>query len=122
MILFYKGDLNAPVCIGGANGSVQFTQIFALDGSFQNAPNGTSPPTDNTARDVTSNSSNSKSAVKGGLSNPSATEAKPVEIGGDGIRPPGTEPTLPIPNARGGLDPLVSLLPPLIRAKPKVIE
>jgi hypothetical protein len=125
MILFYKGDLNAPVCIGGANGSVQFTQIFALDGSFQNAPNGTSPPTD-TASDATTNQTstggNVTKSLTGSTSNSSAAPAQPINSNDDGILPPGTEPTLPIPNARGGLDPLVSLLPPLNRAKPKVIE
>lgn len=45
MILFYKGDINHPVCIGGANGVPAFTQIFALDGSFQNAPSPAPPPT-----------------------------------------------------------------------------
>lgn len=44
MILFYKGDINYPVCIGGANGAPAFTQIFALDGSFQNAPSPAPPP------------------------------------------------------------------------------
>jgi phage baseplate assembly protein gpV len=126
MILFYKGDLNAPVCIGGANGSVQFTQIFALDGSFQNAPNGTSPPTDNTASNVTTNQTltgvNGTKSLTGGASNPVAEKVEPVQIDGDVIRQPGTEPRLPTPNASGSLNPTVLLLPPLNRAKPKEIE
>lgn len=73
MILFYKGDLNAPVCIGGANGSTQFTQIFALDGSFQNAPNSTSPPTESTTTSTTNEPKQS-----GGPSSPSSTAAEPI--------------------------------------------
>lgn len=111
MILFYKGDLNTPVCIGGANGSTQFTQIFALDGSFQNAPNGASPPTDNTASEGTtnqaSNGSNGKKRSEGGTSSPSAKTATPIKSNGSG--------DLPLPTLDDGVGTsrgAVLLLPP----------
>jgi hypothetical protein len=90
LLLFYKGDCNFPVCIGGINGVPAFTQIFALDGSFQNAANGSSPKTSGFSTPTTSSSSTAPSSP---------------------VNTPRSEPTLPPPISAG--TPPTPLLPPI---------
>lgn len=94
MILFHKGDLNYPVCIGQSNGALSFNQLFVLDGSAQNAPNNTSPAATSVPAATVASSS-------GGASSPSAAGAAAVEST-KYLAPPPTPPaattsTEPIP-------------------------
>lgn len=92
MILFYKGDLNAPVCIGSANGVKQFAQIFALDGSSQNSPNSVPLPSDQKA---TTSATNKPAA-------PVTTNAEePLPVQGDSTSIPPAEPNPLLPSLNG---------------------
>lgn len=148
MVLFHKGDLNNPVCIGSSNGALGFSQIFSLDGSSQNAPNGKPLPVKKESSQSTNANNNQPvlpitpadadverladqaqvalfgeiekrtKGVVGGASSKVAKTAQPIKSNGDGILPPGTEPTLPTPNASGGLSAgdASLILPPLTQA------
>ena len=81
MVMFYKGDINSPVCIGGANGLLSGKVVNTADGSSPNAPNGASPPS--------SSEATSSTPLPGSVSIPNAPVAQPAQ--------PNTTPT-PRPN------------------------
>lgn len=82
MVMFYKGDINSPVCIGGANGLLSDKAVNALDGSNPNTSNAEPLPS--------SSEATSSTPPAGGVSTPNAAVAQPAQ--------PNTTPTTPPPN------------------------
>lgn len=136
MVMFYKGDINSPVCIGGANGLLSDKAVNGLDSGYPNTSNGGSPPSLNDTPAVTTTTNNppaaaqklTKGGLGGGYYSPGTATAKPVQSspptpppnikpGGDDYQPPppGTEPPIPLqlPNSNGGNPEAFSLLPSL---------
>lgn len=128
MVMFYKGDINSPVCIGGANGLLSDKVVNVLDGSNQNKPNAVLPPPGSSGTPtVTTSPTPSQKQTKGqggGYSTPGAANAQSVQLS-----PPPPPPTIPItgptPRDTGPLLPPIPdqpnpLLPSLNRNPPEI--
>lgn len=111
MLMFYKGDINSPVCIGGANGLLSDKVVNNLDGGNPNIPNASQPPASNDTPTATISPTKSKKQTKGLGGGISGTEP-PIN--------PNPIPTSPIINNEADEAPN-PLLPPLNRKQKELV-
>lgn len=106
MVMFYKGDINSPVCIGGANGLLSDKVVNVLDGSKLNKSNAVLPPP--AVSSTTPNLARTKGLEV--TSSPDAADAPPTV--------PSPVPPPPNVNNDGAPNPL---LPPLNRKPTEIV-
>jgi hypothetical protein len=106
MVMFYKGDINSPVCIGGANGLLSDKVVNVLNGSNQDKSNAVSPPP---AGSTTPPNLKQTKSVSG-ASSPAAAAAPPTIL--SPVPPPPTVNNDGAPNL---------LLPPLNRKQTEIV-
>lgn len=115
MIMFYKGDINSPVCIGGANGLLSDKVVNNLDSSDSNMPNAVSPPPE--AGGGTTFAKTKALNTNDGVPTSGAANAQSVQSSSSPSPPANTSNTnvdtgaLPLPTP-GGTPGVPSLLPP----------
>lgn len=106
MVMFYKGDINSPVCIGGANGLLSDKVVNIVDGNKPNIPNAIPPPNSGDTPPLKSTPFAKTKALdtNGGVSTSAAANAQSVQ--------PSSTP--PPPNSEYSLPPITNQPNPLL--------